>query len=72
MRQSALATILNKVGRLTPVGISTTGSPESGWSNAKLITLHYFYQENLLEIEIKSGQRVFIDGDQIEAIMVEK
>ena len=72
MKQSALAQVLNQTGVLTPVNIYTNASGDSGWVNVKIIRLYYFQEENLLEIETSSGQRVYLDGDFIEAIMVVK
>ncbi len=75
MRQSAIARILSTAdadGEAYTLNIYSTASGEFGWSDAKLIRFHYLQQENMLEIETNSGLRVYIDGDMIEAIVVNK
>lgn len=74
MRQSAIAQILATAfadGEAFTLNIFPTAA-QSGWSQAKFLNFHYFQQENLLEIETPEGLRVYIDGDYIEAIMVNK
>ena len=73
MRQSAIAQILATAsadGEAFTLDIHTGGN--TGWWEAKFLKFHYFQQENLLEIETRHGQHVYIDGDQIQAIKVNK
>jgi hypothetical protein len=75
MRQSAIAQILSTAdadGEAYTLNIFTTASGDSGWSDAKLIRFHHHQQENMLEIEINAGNVVYINGDFIEAIKVNK
>lgn len=72
MRQSAIAQILATAsadGEAYTLNISTVAN---GWREAKFLYFHHLQQENLLEIETQKGQRVYIDGDHIEAITVNK
>ena len=74
MRQSAIAQILTTAsadGEAFTLNIFTPGD-EGGWLEAKFLKFHHFQQENLLEIETPQGQHIYIDGDHIEAIMVNK
>lgn len=73
MRQSAIAQILATAeadGEAFTLNICTGG--DDGWWEAKFLKFHFFQQENLLEIETHHGQHVYIDGDHIEAIKVNK
>lgn len=73
MRQSAIAQILTRAsadGEAFTLDIHTGGN--TGWWEAKFLKFHHLQQENLLEIETRHGQHVYIDGDQIQAIKVNK
>lgn len=73
MRQSALAHILSiasEDGEAFTMNITTVASSD-GWSEAKFL-FHHCEGENLLEVETHFGHRVYIDGDKIEAILVNK
>ena len=73
MRQSAIAKILTTAsadGEAFTLNITTQS--DDGWREAKFLEFHHLQQENLLEIENKTGSRVYVDGDHIEAILVNK
>lgn len=75
MRQAALAQILATAdadGEAYTLNIFTTDSGELFWREVKLIRFHHYQQENLLEIETQAGQHVYVDGDHIESIMVNR
>ena len=73
MRQSAIAHILTTAeadGEAFTLNITTGG--EEGWWEAKFLKFHHLQQENLLEIKTRYGQHVYIDGDRIQSIKVNK
>lgn len=74
MRQSAIAQILATAiaeGEAFTMNITTTAS-QDGWSEAKFLQFHHYQGENLLEIKTAQGLHVYIDGDKVEAILVNK
>lgn len=73
MRQSAIAQILASAyadGEAFTLNITTQS--DDGWREAKFLEFHHLQQENLLKIETLNGRHVYIDGDSIKAILVNK
>lgn len=73
MRELAIFRILaeaNEDGEAFTLNIFSSGGGR--WIEAKLIRFYYLEHENMLEIETQAGRHVYIDGDSIETILVNK